>query len=79
MITPPVPDSITGRRCLYRSDELPALLRLTTEQVQMLVDTGQLTPILICGKERFDSREVSLLIDTYIRVKRRKANYEANH
>lgn len=70
----PLADSITGRRCLYRSDELPALLKLTTEQVLRLIATGQLTPILICGEERFDSREVSALIDSYIRVNRRKSD-----
>ena len=62
------------QRCLYMLEDLPAVLNLSPEQIRSLIDTGQLTPILICGEERFDFREVSALIDTYIRVTRRRAD-----
>jgi hypothetical protein len=59
---------------LYTGTELPALLRLTPEQVDRLVKTGQLRPIRICGEERFDSRELDALIETYKQIAKRKAN-----
>jgi hypothetical protein len=62
-------------RCLYRRVDLPTVLRLSLDQINDLVNTCQLTSILICGEERFDSKEVSALIDTYIRVNRRRVNY----
>jgi hypothetical protein len=62
-------------RGLYRRPDLPMVLRLSLDQINDLVNTCQLTSILICGEERFDSKEVSALIDTYIRVNRRKVNY----
>lgn len=62
------------QRCLYMREDLPAVLNLSPEQIGFLIDTGQLTAILICGEERFDSREVSALIETYIRVTRRRTN-----
>lgn len=67
-------DKVNNLRCLYRREDLPAVLQLRLDQINHLVNTRQLTSILICGEERFDSREVSTLIDTYIRVTRRKAN-----
>lgn len=59
-------------RCLYGPQELPDLLRLSSEQVADLENTGQLTAILICGQKRYDSREVDALIDTYLRVAKRR-------
>lgn len=67
-------DKVNNLRCLYRREDLPAVLHLRPDQINDLVNTCQLTSILICGEERFDSREISALIDTYIRVNRRKAN-----
>ena len=65
---------VDRRRCLYMREDLPAVLSLSPEQIGTLIDTGQLTAILICGEERFDSREVSAFIDSYIRVNRRRAD-----
>jgi hypothetical protein len=62
------------RRYLYQRDHLPHILSLSSEQVDTLINTGQLTPILICGVERFPSREISQFVDTYIRVTRRRAD-----
>ena len=66
--------SVDRSRCLYTREELPAVLKLSSAQVSALIDTGQLTALLICGEERFDSVEVSALIDTYLRVTRRRTN-----
>lgn len=61
-------------RRLYTGTELPALLRLTPEQVDRLINTGQLRPIRICGEVRFDSRELDELVETYKQIAQRKAN-----
>lgn len=61
-------------RRLYMREDLPAVMSLSLQQIGTLIDTGQLTAIRICGEERFDSREVSELIATYIRVAGRRAN-----
>jgi hypothetical protein len=66
-------DAVSQRR-LYSRENLTAVLSLSAKQVDILVNTGQITPILICGQERVDSREVSALIDTYTRVHKRKTN-----
>lgn len=61
----------TERR-LYQPGELPALLQLTTEQVNGLIHTGQLCQIRICGEERVDSHEVDEMIETYRQIAERK-------
>ncbi len=60
-------------RCLYTRVDLEPVLSLSAEQVDELIRTGQLQSIQICGEERFDSREVSALIDTYCHVSQRRA------
>lgn len=52
------------RRLLMRAEVL-WLLHLEEEQVQFLINTRQLVPIRIAGEERFDTREIDRLIDTY--------------
>ena len=66
-------DTLSHRR-LHRRDELPSILGLSPEQVAQLERTRQLTPIRICGEERFDSREIGALIDTYYQIAHRKKN-----
>lgn len=61
-------------RCFYRRDQLPEILQLPGEEIARLERTGQLTSIRICGAERFDSREVEALIDTYYQITQRKKN-----
>ena len=63
-------------RRLYAGAELPDLLRLTPEQVDRLIKTGQLRPIRICGEVRFDSRELDALIGTYKQIAQRKQHAE---
>ncbi|CAN5691264.1 hypothetical protein BH10ACI4_BH10ACI4_34640 [soil metagenome] len=57
--------SNTPARRLLQHAELSALLQLTQEQIDWLVNTRQIQPLQICGEARFDSRDVDGLIDTY--------------
>jgi hypothetical protein len=57
----------------YTRREAIALLRLTNQQFLELERTGQLSPITICGKQKFLSKDLELLIDTYQQVARRKS------
>jgi hypothetical protein len=59
------------RRLLQRADVM-ALLQLPEPKVQWLIDTHQIRTLLLCGEERFDSREIDRLIDTYNQIARRK-------
>jgi hypothetical protein len=59
-------------RRLYLPEELPAVLQLNQEQVDLLVRTGQLRPIRICGELRFNARELDSLIQTYQQIADRK-------
>ena len=52
------------RRLLSRA-EVQAILDLSEEQVQYLINTRQITAIRIAGEERFDSRDIDRLIDGY--------------
>jgi hypothetical protein len=45
--------------------EVMGLLHLEMNQVEWLRNTTQLQPICICGEERFDSRDVRRLVDSY--------------
>jgi len=67
--------STSNERRLYQRDELSALLQLDELKVQQLVNTGQLSPIRICGEVRFDSRDVDQLIQTYKQISQRKQSY----
>ncbi len=59
-------------RYLLRKDDLIDLLQLPEPKVQWLIDTEQIHPILLCGEERFDSRELDRLIETYNQIADRK-------
>lgn len=65
-------ESCESMRRLYRPDELPTILSLSSDQVASLEATGQITPILICGQKRFLSQEIDGLINTYLHVAKRK-------
>jgi hypothetical protein len=60
-----------NRRLLQRSD-LVTSLQLSAENIDWLVGTRQLRPLFICGEERYDVREVDLLIATYRQISERK-------
>ncbi|WP_183812397.1 hypothetical protein [Tunturibacter empetritectus] len=52
------------RRLLLRSD-IESLLQLPEEKVQQLINTRQITALRIAGEERFDSRDLDQLIESY--------------
>jgi hypothetical protein len=52
------------RRLLIRSEVL-WLLHLSDEKVQQLINTRQITVFRIAGEERFDSRDLYQLIESY--------------
>lgn len=58
-------------KLLIRSD-LVALLQLSEKQIDWLISTRQLRPLLICGEQRFDAREVDRLIATYQQIKEKR-------
>jgi hypothetical protein len=64
----------TDRR-LYQIGQLPDLLQLSPDKIDWLVKTGQLRTIRICGEVRFDSNEVSQLIETYNQIAKRKLDH----
>jgi hypothetical protein len=61
----------SDRRLLNREQVL-LLLQLSGQKVQQLINTRQLTPFLIAGEERFDSRDVYHLIDAYMSTAARR-------
>jgi hypothetical protein len=65
---------ITNRhRRLLTREEVHMQLGLDSEQVQFLINTRQITRIRIAGEERFDSREIDGLIDSYKATAQRRA------
>jgi hypothetical protein len=60
------------RRLLIRQEAL-GLLQLSDEQLQLLVNTRQVTVIRIAGEERFDSRDLEQLIESYKTTASRRA------
>ena len=50
---------------LLTVDEVMSTLRLEKDQVKWLENTTQLQLIIICGQERYDSRDVRRLVDSY--------------
>ena len=59
-------------RRLFQKADLMALLQLPEPKVQWLIDTKQIRPLLLCGEERFDSKELDRLIATYQQIATRK-------
>ena len=59
-------------RILPTREQVIAALQLNDEQIQQLVDTRQLPIIRIQGVERFRSREVRELVETYVTVSNRR-------
>jgi hypothetical protein len=62
----------TQRRLLIR-EEVLWLLHLSDEQLQLLINTRQITVIRIAGEERFDSRDLDQLISSYKATAARRA------
>lgn len=58
-------------RLLQRADVI-ASLQIPEDKIQWLIDTHQIRPLRLCGEERFDSRELDQLIETYKQIATRK-------
>jgi len=58
-----MPSSIQ-RRLMVR-DEVIAILQLSDDKVQQLINTRQLLALRIAGEERFDSLDLYRLIEAY--------------
>lgn len=54
-----------SERRLYSRDQAIDLLNINRDAFQHLVNTRQLTEIILGGERRFDSRDIDFLIDTY--------------
>lgn len=65
--------SATRQRRLLTHEEVQMQLTLNDDQVQFLIRTGQINRIRIAGEERFDSREIDGLIDSYRATAQRRA------
>jgi len=71
--------SIEGtHKQLLSPQEVEKMLSIEAEDLRWLVETGQLSEIVIRGKVRFDSDDVAMLVRTYRRVQRRKVNVDRN-
>jgi hypothetical protein len=62
----------TQERRLLQKTDLIAILQLPEPKVQWLIDTQQIRSILLCGEERFDSKELDRLIATYQQIAERE-------
>lgn len=60
-----------NRRLLSRH-EIEILLHLEVDQLQFLINTHQIIPIRIAGQERYDSRDIDRLIESYKATARRR-------
>jgi hypothetical protein len=65
-----MPDELPPR--LLDMDQVCRMLSCEPEDVQWLVDAGQLTEVRMHGKRRFVFDEVQELIATYRRIQRRR-------
>ena len=64
---------VRGERRLLLRGDVQSLLQLSEDQVQLLISTRQITMIRIQGEDRFDSRDLDLLIETYKKTAQRRA------
>jgi hypothetical protein len=67
--------TIDPHRRLLQRDEVLSRLQLSEEDLDLLIHTCQLRPISICGRERFDSKDLNHLIDTYIQTQSKRSNH----
>jgi hypothetical protein len=59
-------------RRLLQYTEVSALLQLSQEQIDWLVNTRQLQPLLICGESLYDSNQIDDLINVYLKTASRR-------
>lgn len=63
--------SIFATRLMTRSD-VDRYLALAPDQVEWLIKTGQITVVRMRGEDRFDRRDLDLLIETYKKTAQRR-------
>ncbi len=63
---------VRAKRLMTRS-EVEQYLSLSWDQVQSLISTGQIVAIRMKGEDRFDSRDLDLLVDEYKKTAQRRA------
>jgi hypothetical protein len=63
---------VRAKRLMARS-EVDRYLALSSDQVQSLINTRQITAIRLKGEDRYDSRELDLLIETYKKTAQARA------
>jgi hypothetical protein len=63
---------VRAKRLMSRS-EVEQYLSLSCDQVQWLLSTGQIVAIRMRGEDRFDSRDIDLLVDEYKKTAHRRA------
>ena len=63
---------VRAKRLMARS-EVDRYLALSSDQVQSLISTRQITVIRIQGEDRFDSHDLDMLIETYKKTAQRRA------
>ena len=59
-------------RRLLSGDEVCNALGITAPELRTLAETGQITPLVLCGKAKFDSADLDRLIESYKAVARRR-------
>jgi hypothetical protein len=60
------------RKKAYSISETARLLsRLTTDDVEWLIDTGQLRPIVLCGQRLILASDIDELLKTYQHVQQK--------
>lgn len=62
-----------NERHLLQREQVASVLQIPEADLQWLIDTRQLTELLIHGHQRFDSRDIDLLIDAYRSTAQRRA------
>jgi hypothetical protein len=63
-----------SQKQLLTPEEVKKTLSIEDSDLCWLVETGQLSEIVIRGKVRFDSEDVAMLVRTYRRIQRRRVN-----
>lgn len=65
-------------RRLMSGEEVCEALGINAPELQVLTDTGQITPLVLCGRTKFDSADLERLIESYKAVARRRNDIRLN-
>jgi hypothetical protein len=64
----------SSERSLLQRNQVLDRLELSDDELNWLIKTQQLVDITICGQQRFDSKDIDLLIDAYRCTAQRRVN-----